>query len=210
AGLLGQPVAHDRIEIAPAERFEVVVDFAAYPVGAQVTLVNRFVDGPLANVMRFHVVRAAKDDSNVPAELVPFAALPRESAVATREFRFAQDGADGMWTINGEVFDPARIDARPALGTTEIWRITSSQDHPFHMHLAHFQVLGRGRSVLGAGGAGGERGAYDAGWKDTVYVPSSEQVEIIARFAGYRGKYVFHCHNLEHEDMMMMANFEVV
>ena len=31
-----------------------------------------------------------------------------------------------------------------------------------------------------------------------------------AAFEGYRGKYVFHCHNLEHEDMMMMANFEVV
>jgi spore coat protein A, manganese oxidase len=209
AGLLGHPIAHDRIEIAPAERFEVVVDFAAYPVGTQVTLVNRFVDGPLANVMRFHVVRAARDDSGVPAELVAFEALPREAAVATREFNFAQDGADDMWTINGEVFDPGRIDASPSLGTTEIWRITSGQDHPFHLHLAHFQVLRRGRRVFGAGGAG-QPGPYDAGWKDTVYVPSSEQVEVIARFAGYRGKYVFHCHNLEHEDMMMMANFEVV
>jgi spore coat protein A len=209
-GLLGQPVAHERIEIGPAERFDVVIDFSAYPVGTQVTLVNRYVEGAMSRVMRFHVVREARDDSAVPPRLVEFERLPRSSATVTREFRFAQEGAGGMWTINGKPFDPQRIDARPRLGATEIWRITSSQDHPFHLHLAHFQVLGCGRRIVGIGGADGKPGPYDAGWKDTVYVPSSEQVEIIARFDGYRGKYVFHCHNLEHEDMMMMANFEVV
>jgi spore coat protein A len=39
---------------------------------------------------------------------------------------------------------------------------------------------------------------------------AGDDVRIAARFSGHRGKYVFHCHNLEHEDMMMMANFEVV
>jgi hypothetical protein len=47
------------------------------------------------------------------------------------------------------------------------------------------------------------------GWKATVYL-QAQTVRVVARFAGYRGKYAFHCHNLEHEDMMMMANFEVV
>src|SRR3712207_7713624 len=46
-------------------------------------------------------------------------------------------------------------------------------------------------------------GPYDAGWKDTVYVTSGETVRVAARFSGYRGRYVFHCHNLEHEDMMI-------
>ena len=65
----------------------------------------------------------------------------------------------------------------------------------------HFQVLSRnGRTPAAA----------DAGWKDTVNLHAGEEVRVIARFDGYRGKYVFHCHNLEHEDMMMMANFEVV
>jgi FtsP/CotA-like multicopper oxidase with cupredoxin domain len=50
----------------------------------------------------------------------------------------------------------------------------------------------------------------DAGWKDTVDVLPGQVVRVISRFDGYRGKYVFHCHNLEHEDMMMMANFRVV
>lgn len=47
-------------------------------------------------------------------------------------------------------------------------------------------------------------------WKDTVELRDAQTVEIIARFSGYRGRYVFHCHNLEHEDMAMMATFEVV
>jgi spore coat protein A len=42
-----------------------------------------------------------------------------------------------------------------------------------------------------------------------VDLAPGEEARVIARFDGYRGKYVFHCHNLEHEDMMM-ANFEVV
>ncbi len=48
------------------------------------------------------------------------------------------------------------------------------------------------------------------GAKDTVDLTSGERTRVLARFEGYRGRYVFHCHNLEHEDMMMMANFEVV
>jgi len=50
----------------------------------------------------------------------------------------------------------------------------------------------------------------DAGWKDTIDLRPREVARVLARFDGYRGRYVFHCHNLEHEDMMMMANFEVV
>jgi spore coat protein A len=99
-----------------------------------------------------------------------------------------------------KVFDPARIDARPRLGSTEIWEIFADPSHPFHMHLVHFKVLSRD---------GGPPGPYDAGWKDTVSLEGGS-VRVAVRFEGWRGKYVFHCHNLEHEDMMMMANFEVV
>lgn len=53
-------------------------------------------------------------------------------------------------------------------------------------------------------------GRYDRGWKDTVNLDNGGRAELPIRFDGYRGRYVFHCHNLEHEDMMMMANFEVV
>jgi spore coat protein A len=51
---------------------------------------------------------------------------------------------------------------------------------------------------------------HEAGWKDTVAVAKGHYVKVIARFGGYRGRYLVHCHNLEHEDHAMMARFDVV
>ncbi|MES9604407.1 multicopper oxidase domain-containing protein [Actinomadura sp. NPDC000929] len=73
--------------------------------------------------------------------------------------------------------------------------------HPVHLHLVGFKVLSRsGRAPL----------PHDAGLKDTVSLRPGESVEILTRFDGYRGRYLLHCHNAEHEDMGMMANFEVL
>jgi spore coat protein A len=199
-GLLGAPVAHDEIVIAQAERFDVVVDFSDYPIGTRVTMLNKLAEGNAGKVMRFHVVRRAADDSTVPATLVPYEKLSRKSAVRKRRFDFNQRDDDG-WDINGKVFDTGRIDARPRLGDVEIWHFDGDKHHPIHLHLAHFQVLSRN---------GHGPGEYDRGWKDTVDLESGHEMEVIARFTGYRGRYLFHCHNLEHEDMGMMANFQVV
>jgi FtsP/CotA-like multicopper oxidase with cupredoxin domain len=49
----------------------------------------------------------------------------------------------------------------------------------------------------------------DAGWKDTVDLRPAEDVEVLVRFPDLPGRYVMHCHNLEHEDMMMMATIEI-
>jgi spore coat protein A len=87
------------------------------------------------------------------------------------------------------------------LNSVEIWRLTSDFHHPIHLHLAPFQVLSRGNTGPGP---------YDLGWKDTLDLRPAEQATIIVRFDGYTGRYVFHCHNLEHEDMAMMGNLVVV
>ena len=199
AGLLGAPVGHDEITFAQGERFDVIVDFSTYPIGTRVTLLNKLAGGAAGQVMQFHVVRPAIDDSSVPGRLVPFETLSRHTAVRTRRFNF--DQRDDGWDINGKPFDAGRVDARPRLGDVEIWRFDGDAHHPIHMHLAHFQVLSRN---------GHGPGAFDAGWKDTVDLESGHEMEVIARFTGYRGKYILHCHNLEHEDMGMMANFQVV
>jgi spore coat protein A len=206
-GLLTGPVAHDALDIAQAERFDVIVDFSSYPVGTEVTLLNEFGAGGTAQVMRFVVARKGKEDSRIPSRLADFRPLSRSEATVAREFRFARGGAEmnGMtlWTVNGEPFDPDRIDADPELGTVELWRIRAQNvEHPIHIHLAPFQVL--------TSSGGGDPGPYNAGWKDTVNLDNGGDAELLVEFGGYRGKYVFHCHNLEHEDMMMMANFEVV
>ncbi|MEU7862397.1 multicopper oxidase domain-containing protein [Nonomuraea sp. NPDC049141] len=70
-----------------------------------------------------------------------------------------------------------------------------------HLHLAAFQVLSRN---------GRPPAPTDAGWKDTVDVHPYEVVDVLVRFEGYRGRYLMHCHNLEHEDMAMMTDFEVI
>ena len=78
--------------------------------------------------------------------------------------------------------------------------------HPMHVHGVQFRVLERsGRDFFGL-----HAGMVDSGLKDTVLVLPGERVQVAIPFEGFRGLYVYHCHNLEHEDMGMMRNFEVV
>ncbi|MFD1546888.1 multicopper oxidase family protein [Nonomuraea guangzhouensis] len=200
-GLLAAPVVHDAITVAPGERFDVIVDFSAYPIGTEVTMVNALGVGGAGDVMRFRVRRRAADDSAIPRRLS--SVEPVAAAVATRAFDFRRTGQGGAdsWTINGQPFRPGHPLARPRLGTTEVWRLTSDFHHPVHVHLAAFQVLSRN---------GRPPAPTDAGWKDTVDVRPYEVVDVLVRFAGYRGRYLMHCHNLEHEDMAMMAEFELI
>lgn len=196
-GLLERPVRHDSLRIAPAERFDVVVDFSRYQPGTRVRLRNRFGDGSTADVMRFDVgTGSPADDTRVPERLAEFVRLDPHRAAVTRDFHFRGSGSG--WTINGEGYRPGRALARPRLGQTEVWRFTSSFHHPIHLHLDHFQVVSRD-------GAG--PGAFDHGWKDTVDLRPAEAVEVVTRFTDYPGAFLIHCHNLEHEDMAMMGDF---
>jgi spore coat protein A len=198
-GLLGRPVTHDAVELAPGERVDAVVDFGRYRPGSAVRLVNTFGSGSTRDVMRFQVGSRAADDSTVPARLSTVDPLP--TPTRTRTFRFHAGGVHGMkgWLVNGEPFRPGVPVARPRLGDTEVWELTSDLHHPVHVHLGQFQVLGRG--IRGPG-------THDAGWKDTIDLRPAEQARIAVRFTGYTGRYLLHCHNLEHEDMAMMAEFE--
>ena len=76
----------------------------------------------------------------------------------------------------------------------------SDLHHPVHLHLVHFRVAARGT---------GGPGAFDHGPKDTVDPRPAEEVTVVARFDGYPGRYLAHCHNLEHEDMGMMTHIQV-
>lgn len=203
-GLLARPVRHEALQLAPAERFDVLVDFRRLRPGAQVRVVNDLGSGSTAEVMRFDVARSVTDDRAVPDSLSSgIERLQEADAVRTRQMTFRSKSIDGRhgWVVNGLPFDPEVTHATVELGSTEIWELAGDFHHPVHLHLAPFQVLGRGT---------GGPGPFDSGWKDTIDLQPAERARIIVRFEGYRGRYVFHCHNLEHEDMMMMANFDVV
>jgi FtsP/CotA-like multicopper oxidase with cupredoxin domain len=211
-GLLPHPVSLRAIDISMAERVEVVIDFSRCPVGSRVYLRNLRGSGPLNDLMRFDVVRAESDDSAVPQRLAELEPLQRSQAIRTRTFVFGGKPTFGLppgvrWLINGESFDPMRVDADPHLGDVEVWRFINrgflgqTMLHPVHTHLAPFQILRRN---------GGAPLLQEGGWKDTVAIEDGEEVDVITRWEGYRGRYLLHCHNLEHEDHSMMARIDVV
>src|SRR5829696_1981209 len=107
-GLLSVPVSHERIPIAPAERFDVVIDFSEYAVGTEVTLKNRIGEGSTAQLMRFRVVRAERDNSSVPDRLAAAEPIDPNSGTETRRFRFHRADVNGRhgWVINEEPFHP--------------------------------------------------------------------------------------------------------
>ncbi|MDG3009736.1 multicopper oxidase domain-containing protein [Rhodococcus sp. D2-41] len=204
-GLLDKPQHLDAIDMAPSERFDTVVDLTGYRPGEQVTIVNDLGDGTTVPVLRLRVTHTVDDTSAVPDRLVDLERLDPAHAVRTREMNFrmgkmtAMDGStqDKGWLINGKPFDPQRADATARLGDLEIWRITSDFNHPVHVHLNQFQVLSRN---------GRDPRPTDRGWKDTINLDAGQAAEIAVRFTDYTGRFLLHCHNLEHEDMAMMAN----
>lgn len=210
-GLLDRPrLLHD-IPLAMAERVEVIVDFSGYPVNAQITLDD--LNRPLAtrSILRFDVVRKIKDDTHIPERLVENSETTYDLSAPRRSFVFTRGlSAKGetRWSISGEEFDPARAIAEVKLGDTEVWRLANHSFHekhnvvhPVHIHLVNFQILQRnGRPPL----------SYEAGFKDTVALNVGDEVVVGMRVNGFRGKYLLHCHNLEHEDRGMMARFDVV
>ncbi len=104
--------------------------------------------------------------------------------------RFRTEYANGVGPGSGiQRRSVARLAVRPA-------RVAGVRE--LALHLVNFQVLSRGTPPPSP---------LDNGLKDTVDLRPGEAVEVIARFDGYRGRYLFHCHNAEHEDMGMMANF---
>lgn len=86
-----------------------------------------------------------------------------------------------------------------------------SMAHPIHLHGQQFQILSRQLTDQQATGGYDtvKQGFINSGWKDTVLVMPGEEVTIIKPFEDYTGLYLYHCHNLEHEDLGMMRNFLV-
>lgn len=198
-GLLPAPTPVTEIPLSPGERAEVVVDFSQYPVGSQVFL----TDGG-RQLLRFDVDRPARDNGPLPKRLRALPPLP--PATATRDVALGINFAIGAFAINNKAFDPARVDTVIRRGTTEIWTLTNTDaqagiPHNLHLHLVQFRILDRN-------GAPPQPG--EAGLKDTVTVAVGETVRIQATFADYLGRFVYHCHMLDHSALGMMAQMEIV
>jgi FtsP/CotA-like multicopper oxidase with cupredoxin domain len=194
-GLLETAVQVSQIEFSPGERLDLLIDFRGLPVGTKVMLQDLNAGW---NLLEFRVTSGVTDTHTIPTTLSTITKL--SNSVTTRVFSF-----DGMTRINGKEYDLNRIDFQVPFGQTELWRFTTNGNapHPVHIHGASFQVQSRtgGRGVLFP---------WESGWKDTVLLNDRETVEVLIRFDGYKGRYLMHCHKLEHEDQGMMTNFQVI
>jgi FtsP/CotA-like multicopper oxidase with cupredoxin domain len=121
--------------------------------------------------------------------------------VAQRTWTFTEDDAAGNFFINDREFDENRVDVSPKLGTVEEWTLVNAttEQHPFHIHVNDFKVISVGGQPYSAKGE-----------QDTVILYPMSPVVIRAPFDDFTGKFVFHCHILNHEDSGMMALVDVV
>lgn len=128
-----------------------------------------------------------------------------------REFVFGR--TNGHWTINGETWDTAKIAAADVgQNTWELWKFKTSGGwfHPIHVHLVDFFVVKRTKDVLGVEEPLSVKSYENLTPKDVFYLGPSEVVYTIARFGPHKGDYMFHCHNLIHEDNDMMRAMSMV
>lgn len=218
-GLLPAPVTLKYLQLAPGERADIIIDFAAFR-GAQIQL-----ESEPFSLMQFRVNDSrASNPSALPATLRPAPRLDESSAVLTRRLTLDENlnmVAESMGMLLNKTPWHAPITEKPVLNTTEIWELVNLTEdvHPIHLHMVRFQILDRRRfDAFDYMTAGKLRfttptippDENELGWKDTVRANSKTLTRIIVPFTGYPGRYVWHCHILEHEDNEMMRPFEVL
>ena len=178
--------------------------------------VGQWPEGSPRTLLELRVRKRVAYDRAIPARLSD---VPAIDVAAANERPFRLGFAKGRWRINDRVFEMGAAPIEVQRDTVETWLIRNyhtSMPHAMHLHGFHFEVLARETSpdeiaALQQDPQG--RLATDFGRKDTVLVWPGESVRIaidfILPFPGPQS-YLFHCHNLEHEDGGMMLPVLVV
>ncbi len=204
-GLFERPVDVDEIVLGVGERAELLVRGTGAPGTRSVLRAlpyDRYIpqtrpadwDSPRDLLTLQYATAPPVAPVALPRVLRPVPALDTTRATATRVMVLTQH------LINGRAMDMARVDVSTTLGATEIWEVENlvGMDHPFHLHGFQFQLLDRD----------GVPEPYRS-WKDVVNVPKHQTARFIVRYDDYPGKWMYHCHILDHEDHGMMGVLEV-
>ncbi len=223
-GLLHHPVEINSFIIQPAERMDLIIDFSNYK-GKEILLQN-IAQGPpspgMELIMKFIVEDelSSPDTSTIPKELMPLHKI--NTGLATKERTMNLDESDVtdhygrvVHLLNNRMWnDPAT--EKPKFDSIEIWHIANhfAVAHPIHVHLVHFEILGRKVFTDDDFDESGNYKfnidsltpplAYETGPKDVVRTEPGQVTSIIMHFKEHTGDYVWHCHILEHEDYDMM------
>ncbi|MDR2215019.1 MAG: multicopper oxidase family protein [Nevskiaceae bacterium] len=210
---LVNPQVTREIIIAPAERTDVLVTAGA--AGSYTLVAEKTTTGPAGDMFGAQdlaLMVSAVDSARPPP--APLAALsvsanartskpiPGDRIDAERMFTFSSDPATGLFFINHATFDHEEVNVSVPLGNIEEWTLRNSADelHTFHIHQVTFQVL----SING-------KPVPFNGLVDTVDLPIHGEVKVRIAFTDplIVGRFMFHCHILEHEDKGMMQQIEV-
>jgi FtsP/CotA-like multicopper oxidase with cupredoxin domain len=235
-GLLPVPILRDSIEIWPAKRREVIVDFSQFATGTVMYLTNTmqmldgrkpsgkgdpgFINNFAVPLMKIVVdgLPPEPDLSLMPvANRTPLRAAPPNpgpTAIPQRTFTLMRGSPANLtpgeteWIINGLQFDPLNPLALPVVNTFETWAINNGGGGWVHpMHLHQEEHHVLTRDRKPTPDA---RHPDDTGKEDVVALDPSESTTIFRGFRTYNGNYVAHCHNLAHEDHNMMFGWTIV
>jgi len=215
--LLPESIHADHISLGVAQRHDIIVDFSGMKPGDYVYLVNRTEmrddgAGPTGRyldeghrIMRFDVIHSDNDDhSRIPDEMRELPDINFDEVRRERLFVFDYD--NGLWTINGKLMDPNRVDAAIEQGTAEIWtwrNAGNAWSHPIHSHFEEFQILEiNGKPV--------PKDSVLKARKDVLALGPNDEVKFFCRWRDFLGKHVMHCHNVVHEDHAMMIRWDIV
>ena len=217
-GLLETPQTVTSVLFSPAERLDILVDFQNAVAGSDIRLVSApftapvemmapvYPQGIALDILRFSISADPGIQYQIPARLSTFPEMPNVSGLVSRPIALAMSRGMGMGmrpTINGRTYDINRVDFEVAANSYEIWEFRNTENamvHPMHIHGRQFRILSR---------SGGTLAPTDLGLKDTVLVSAQETVRVLVHHSEYEGMFLFHCHNLEHEDEGMMQNYVI-
>ena len=223
--LLPQPLFDQfSMDLAPAERADIVVDFSKYPIGTELYLADRYIQldtrGPAKNpsAVPRHVLKIVvdrdppePDRSRVPLRLRPLPPITAEEKANALVRRFVFDRKGGLWTINGQLFDVDNPRVVVPKGGAEIWVLVNKSGgwhHPVHIHFEEGRILGKWIDGVRVPVPPWERGR-----KDVFVLQPGDGIgtvtRVFLRFRDFEGKYVMHCHNLVHEDHAMMLRWDI-
>jgi FtsP/CotA-like multicopper oxidase with cupredoxin domain len=203
----GHPVIHaewqSSLMLPPGKRFDVLVRGTSPGTAPLETMrVNEGDDHYPKTTLATLVTTGKRQTSEPLPNVVSWASVDLRYAhiIRKRMIILGENRAGTQFSINGQFYDPSKINFRSRFDTTEQWTIVNHTDelHVFHMHTWPMQLL----SVNGV------PAPFD-GYQDEIVIPIHGYVVMRIRFDGYTGITVFHCHILSHEDAGMMANIEV-
>jgi spore coat protein A, manganese oxidase len=225
-GFLEATVKIDQFILMSAERVDVIIDFTQ-SFGQTILLKNvtKSASPDTTDVMQFRVNVPLRrpDTSSVPFYMGGFQRPSRSRVDRIRYLtlvRIKDQFGRSLNLLDGKMWMD-RISERIQVNTVEIWRLINIVDddpHPIHVHLVDFEILDRRpfdvshfqkTGLLVYTGPPVAPDPYEKGLKDTVRAPFGYVTSIIARFGPFTGRYVWHCHMLEHEDHEMMRPIEV-